>query len=166
MSSIQVRRCYTHADNMYVIPDTLYTRALTTINYKSSNLNCYMKRRFNGVFLLVREPGPALRMFSAKFFSLSFPVNLYRGPSQVCNDHSQLWAFRPQVANKPFSGLKLYILKYCDVKNRHRNIIFGRKHLYTVGKATVYDVVDLCKPLRPKITPDTFTSEINIYKPF
>ena len=26
-------------------------------------------------------------MFSAKFFSLSFPVNLCRGPSQVCNDH-------------------------------------------------------------------------------
>ena len=37
--------------------------------------------------------GPGLRMFSAKFYSLPFPVNLYHGPSHVCNDHSQIGAF-------------------------------------------------------------------------
>ena len=51
-----------------------------------------------------REPGPGLRMFSAKFFSLSIPVNLYRGPSQVCNDHSQRGAFCPQGAKKTVSA--------------------------------------------------------------
>ena len=53
-------------------------------------------------------------MFSAKFFSLPFPVNLYHGPSQVYNDHSQLGAFCIQGAKTPFSGLKLGIFKYCD----------------------------------------------------
>ena len=52
-------------------------------------------------------------MFSAKFFSLPFPVNLYHGPSQVCNDHTQIGAFCPQGAKTPFSGLKLGIFKYC-----------------------------------------------------
>ena len=52
-------------------------------------------------------------MFSAKFFSLLFPVNLYHGPSQVSNDHSQLGAFCPQGAKTPLSGLKLVIFKYC-----------------------------------------------------
>ena len=52
-------------------------------------------------------------MFSAKFFSLPFSVNLYHGPSQVCNDHSQLGAFCPQGAKTLFSGIKLGIFKYC-----------------------------------------------------
>ena len=52
-------------------------------------------------------------MFSAKFFSLPFPVNLYHGPSQVCNDHSQIEAFCPEGAKTPFSGIKLGIFKYC-----------------------------------------------------
>ena len=79
-----------------------------------------------------REPGPGLGMFSAKFFSLSFPDNVYRGPSQVCNDHSQLGAFRPQGAKTPLFGPKIryiQILCHCDVKNIHRNTIFGRKQL-------------------------------------
>ena len=42
-----------------------------------------------------------------------FSDNLYRGPSQVCNVHSQLGAFCPQGAKKTFSGLKLGIIKYC-----------------------------------------------------
>ena len=34
--------------------------------------------------------------FLLSFFSpLSIPVNLYCGPSQVCNDHSHIGAFRP-----------------------------------------------------------------------
>ena len=57
-----------------------------------------------------REPGPGLRMFSATFFSLSFPVNLFRGPSQVCNDQSQLGAFCHQGSKKNFSSLKFAIL--------------------------------------------------------
>ena len=92
--------------------------------------------------VISREPGPALRMFSAKFWSLSFPVNLYRGPSQVCNDHSKIGAFRPQLAKKNGSGLKLGIFKYChcDVKHRHINTIFGRKHFLIVWNATVYEL--------------------------
>ena len=65
--------------------------------------------------LIGREPGPGLRMFSAKFISLSFPVSLYRGPSRVCNDYSQLGAFCPQGAQKTFSDLKLGIFKYCTL---------------------------------------------------
>ena len=52
-------------------------------------------------------------MFSAKFFSLSFAVNLCHGPSQVCNDHSQLGVFCLHGDKTPFSGLKLGIFKYC-----------------------------------------------------
>ena len=102
-----------------------------------------------------REPGPGLRMFSAKFFSLSFPVNLYCGPSQVCNDHSQLGAFRPQGAKTPLFGPTIryiHILCHCDVKNRHRNTIFGRKHLHIVGKATRYDLGALLKTI-PQFEP-------------
>ena len=72
------------------------------------NLRKILKRarecglKLNNKKCIGREPGPGLRMFSVKFFSLSFPVNLCRGPSQVCNDHSQLAAFCPQGAKKPF----------------------------------------------------------------
>ena len=79
-----------------------------------------------------REPRPGLRMFSAKFFSLWFPDNLYRGPSQVCNDHSQLGAFCPQGAKTPLFGPKIMyiqILCHCDVRNRQRKTTFGRKYL-------------------------------------
>ena len=63
--------------------------------------------------MLGREPGPGLRMFSAKIFSQSLPVNVYRGPSQVCNNQSQLGAFCPQGAKKTVLGLTLGIFKYC-----------------------------------------------------
>ena len=99
---------------------------------------------------LGREPGPGLRMFSAKFFSLSFPVNIYCGPSQVCNDHSQLGAFRPQGAKTPLFGPTIWyiqILCHYDVTNRHKNTILGRKHLHIAGKATVYDLGALHKPI-------------------
>ena len=66
------------------------------------------------VYGIGQEPCPDLRMFSAKFVSLQFPVNLYRGPSQVCNDHSPLRAFCPQGGHrKIYSDLKLGIFKYC-----------------------------------------------------
>ena len=59
---------------------------------------------FDGVGPIGREPGPGLRMFSAKFFSLSFLVNLCHGPSQVYNDHSQLGAYLPQGAKQTFGS--------------------------------------------------------------
>ena len=122
-------------------------------------------------------------MFSAKFLPLLIHVNLCRGPSQVCNDHSQLGAFCPQGAKKTLFGPKIrYIQILChgDVRNRHRNTIFGRKHLQIVRKATVYDLgafrkqipythaMSHCVPKMMKNRPprDMFMSEINIYKPF
>jgi len=76
-------------------------------------------------------------MFSAKFFSLLFPVNLYYGPSQSGNDHSQLGAFCLQGARNPLFGLKMrYIQILChgDIKNRQRVTIFDSSEI--VGKAT------------------------------
>ena len=67
-----------------------------------------------------REPGPGLRMFSAKFFHYHFLLTYTRGPSQVSNDHSQLGAFRPQGAKKDLFGSKIrYIQILChrDVRN-------------------------------------------------
>ena len=77
-----------------------------------------------------REPGPGLRMFSAKFFPLWFPDDLYRGPSQVCNDHSQLGAFCPWGPKPPLSGLKLgkknpkSILPICLTLTKYVNLLW------------------------------------------
>ena len=120
------------------------------------------------------------RMFSAKFCSQSFPVNLYCRPSHVCNDHSQLGAFHPQGAKTPlFCPTIRYIQILCqyDVTNRHKNTILGRKHLHIAGKATIYYLGTLhnqfynlshCVPKMTKNRPpsDTFMSELNIYKLF
>ena len=98
---------------------------------------------FTRVTRIGREPGPGLRMFSAKFCSLSFPVNLRRGPSQVCNDHSQLGAFclfGPKIRY-------IQILCHGGVRYTHRNSILGRKHLQIVEKAIMYYLGAFHKPI-------------------
>ena len=70
---------------------------------------------FRSIFVVLsligREPGPGLRMFSVKFFSLSFLVNLYHRKFIMTTPNSGPFALRGPKS--PFSGIKLCIFKYC-----------------------------------------------------
>ena len=67
-------------------------------------------------FIVVLEPGPALRMFSATFFSLLFPVSIYLGPSQVHTEHPQLASVWSQGPKNTFFGTCLW-RNYVNVYN-------------------------------------------------
>ena len=81
------------------------------------------------------EPGPGLRMFSAKFFHYHFLLTYTVGHRKfvMTTPNSGPFALRGQKNLFGPTIRYIQILCHCGVRNRHRNTTFGRKHLYIVG---------------------------------
>ena len=81
---------------------------------------CTIKRTINShigwtsqYFLIDREPGPCLRMFSAKFFHYHFLLSYAVGHRKFVMTIPNSGPFALREPKKTFSCLKLCIFKYC-----------------------------------------------------
>ena len=113
---------------MYVIPGTFYTTAITTINYKSSNLNCYMKRRFYCLLLYISdELLPSPYMFCVSYLQHNCTNGVWRVTSCLVNEVLQdvttksKLVIRSQLLSKelPFTMYLSRSLFPCNYRHRH-----------------------------------------------
>ena len=92
----------------------MYVTLFSLDQFHSKYLSKHMILINNTIhFVIGREPGPGLRMFSAKFFHYDFLITYTMSHRKFVMTTLNSGPFALRGLKKTFSGLKLGIFKYC-----------------------------------------------------